>query len=528
MEKKPTDYIGRQIITDAFLIVEAEKIKKREAKAAERAAKEAALKAAKAAAVKAAADRAQARADGADPAADAGADADPDAFEFGLGPDPTEVRWKETTRNGDPVKGFANALLCVEAMGLTCRHDTFLDKYTVEGERLGEFSGELNDPLVRKFRERCVEIFGGFEPGKDASFDALQQTCEQNRFDSLRAQLDVLVWDKVPRVDRWLTTYLGVEDSELHQAYGRLVLMAAVRRPYDPGCVFQHVLVLEGPEGTDKSSTVKVLACGQAEQRPLYFSDSPILHLKEREQQELTKGVWFYEIAELAGMKRADQHAIKRFITAEEDRARAAYAHFNRSQARIPVFIGTFNTDANTGGLVEYLNPGDRRRWWGVLVGKEHPVDIPALQRDRWQLFAEAKVMAQYEVEPWDESGEVRWRSLRLPRKLWAAAGVEQQEREFTSPISDRLSTLYNQLIANPKRSTLGDDNDISVSPGADFIVGKVEVWVSAHLVGKLVGSLDPSGRSTAGAMGAIGWKRVRDRRNGVFPDPVRGYVHGR
>ena len=53
------------------------------------------------------------------------------------------------------------------------------------------------------------------------------------------------------------------------------------------------------------------------------------------------------------------------------------------------MFIGTFNTDADTGDLVEYLNPGDRRRWWPVRVGK---IDIPALVRDRDQLLAEAKV----------------------------------------------------------------------------------------------------------------------------------------
>jgi predicted P-loop ATPase len=191
---------------------------------------------------------------------------------------------------------------------------------------------------------------------------------------------------------------------------------------------------------------VKVLACGQAEQRPLYFSDSPILHLKEREQQELTKGVWFYELAELAMMSRADQYSIKRFITAEEERARAAYAHFKSNQARIAIFIGTFNTDENNDGLVEYLNPGDRRRWWPVRIGAVHPIDLAGLQRDRWQLFAEAREMHS------DGLVERVWRSLRLSRDLWSDATAEQIEREKVDPYVEILAPLYAKAVGRTPR----------------------------------------------------------------------------
>jgi hypothetical protein len=482
-----------EYLAKAKLIVDADKIKKADAKKAAKAAKEAAIVAAKKSAiVKAAADRAEARAAGKDPAPEKD-------YEFKLD-DPPEIQWAETKNNGDPIKGYANALVCVRALDLTCRHDTFLDKYTVVGTRLGDFSGELNDATTRKFRERCVDAFGGFEPGKDASFDALQHVCEQNRFDSLRQQLDVLKWDGTPRVYQWLTTYLGVEDSPLHRAQGELVLMAAIRRVYDPGCVFQHVLVLEGPEGTDKSSVVKVLACGQAEQRPLYFSDSPILHLREREQQELTKGVWFYELGELAMMNRADQFNIKRFITAEEERARAAYAHFKSNQARIAIFVGTFNTDENNDGLVEYLNPGDRRRWWGVRIGVVHPIDLAGLRRDRWQLFAEAKAMHS------DGLGSLVWRSLRLSRDLWAAATVEQIEREKVDPFVEILAPLYSSAVRWYKAHPKGTRDGFKVVPD-------VEVRVATRKVLELLpdnASTLEGGRRVPKAMSKTGWTHMK------------------
>jgi hypothetical protein len=441
----------------------------------------------------------------------------PDArpFEFWAGAPDDDV-WPEIKRNGEPVKGsMLNAEKAIERLKLSCRRDTFSGTYIVESPGMGLFVGELDDALVRKFRELCFEKLD-YEPGKEAAQEALLRMCEENSFNSLQAQLNVLKWDGVKRLDQWLTTYLGVEDTPLHRAQGRLVLMAAVRRAYDPGCVFQHVLVLEGPEGTDKSSTIKMMASGQAERSAQYFSDSPILHLGEREQQELTKGVWFYEIAELAGMRKADQHAVKRFITAEAERARAAYDRFNKSQPRVCIFIGTFNTDANTGALVEYLNPGDRRRWWPVEVGKVCPIDLAALQRDRWQLFAEA--LAQHT----DDFGQREWQPLRLDKSLWGEAATEQKAREVVPAMVDRLSTLFARLR---KRPPVLDVVGTTVENGTDYIVTDAEVWVSAKLVVELVGRWDPSGRNIPGAMGSLGWRRIKDTRGGAFPTGVRGYV---
>ena len=466
--------------------------------------------------IKAAADRAEARAAGAMPGAKdyefkSGGEAIADDD---LGP-PARVVWPEQTRNGRPIKGsMINVRKAIDELKLTMRYDNFLGRYAVEGDGLGQFVGEMDDKVVRKFRELCFYKLG-YEPTKDAAYEGIQRACEERSFNSVQDQLDILVWDGEPRIHNWLTTYLGVEDTPLHRAWGELVLMAAVRRVYDPGCTFQHVLVLEGPEGANKSSVVKVLACGQADKRPLYFSDSSILNKTEKEQMELTRGVWFYEIAELAGMRRADQHTIKRFVTAEEERGRPAYAHFKENQPRIAIFIGTFNTDADTGELVEYLNPGDRRRWWPVRVGA---IDIGALQRDRWQLLAEAKDKA----EPCPILARDDWSPLKLDPSLWADAAEEQKEREISSPIADRFSTLYSRLLASPNVL----DNGKTVTAGTDYIVTDAEVWVAAKTVVEMLPpTLVGDGRNMAAALRKLQWRQVRDRRSGVLQ---RGYVHDR
>ena len=151
-------------------------------------------------------------------------------------------------------------------------------------------------------------------------------------------------------------------------------------------------------------------------------------HKPDREQQELTRGVWIYELAELAGMRKGDLHRIKAFITREEERAREAYARLHSRQARISIFYGTFNTDAVTGRLVEYLNQGDWRRWWGIPVGK---ILLDLLARDRWQLLAEAKEKAQ----PKPELGITEWASLQLAEKFWKEAGIIAAQREVADPL---------------------------------------------------------------------------------------------
>ena len=73
-----------------------------------------------------------------------------------------------------------------------------------------------------------------------------------------------VVWDKVPRLENWLQTYLTVEDSEYVRAIGPRYLISIVARIYDPGCKVDHVLILEGPQGKQKSEALRVLAIKDA------------------------------------------------------------------------------------------------------------------------------------------------------------------------------------------------------------------------------------------------------------------------
>src|SRR5262249_61576793 len=90
-------------------------------------------------------------------------------------------------------------------------------------------------------------------------------------------------------------------------------------------------------EGTGKSSAISILA-GEEN-----FSDQTIIGLDDRAQQENMRGVWLYEIADLAGMSKADVDKTKAFASRVSDRARPAYGRHVVDQPRRCVFFATTN-----------------------------------------------------------------------------------------------------------------------------------------------------------------------------------------
>ena len=330
-------------------------------------------------------------------------------------------KWPDLSDEGEPKRTYRNARAAITALGVVCSYDEFHDRMLVAGHPINQWAGELSDAVNVVLRQLIIDKFD-FDPGKDNIVDAATELCLENRFNPILDYIDGIDWDGKPRLDKWLATYLGAEDSDFNSAIGRLALVAAIRRVRKPGCKFDHILTLEGSEGTMKSTSIVTLASVGN------FSDQTILTASDKEQQELVRGVWLYEIADLAGMRRADVEKIKAFASRTHDRARPAYGRRRIDAPRRCIFIATTNED-------EYLqSQTGNRRFWPTKTGG---IDIDALRLDRDQLWAEAAEI------------EAKGDPLILPKDLWSKASEAQDERRHHDPWDDTLAGIQGHACVN-------------------------------------------------------------------------------
>lgn len=307
------------------------------------------------------------------------------------------------------------------------------------------------------------------------------------RVHPVRDYLTSLVWDGVPRLERWVVSYLGATDTRLNCAFGSLWMISAVARIMQPGCKADHMLTLEGPQGISKSTALRLLA-GTA-----WFTDE-LAEIGSKDAAQQMRGVWIIEIAELDAISRAEVSRIKAFLTRTVDRYRPPYERYVIDVPRQCVFAGSVNPDT-------YLrDETGNRRFWPVRCGA---IDLDAIARDRDQLWAEAVHLYN--------AGAVWWLS---DPELIVQAGAEQEAR-FQSDAWDELIERW--LVTAKQRVNRGyggyddwrDEEVARPTPLTDVDIGEI--------LGKAIG-LDPAKWTRADQMRVSsylkrnGWERYQCR----------------
>lgn len=289
-------------------------------------------------------------------------------------------------RNGAPMgprKSLAN-------LDMIVKHDPFILrklKYNGLSEAVEWDGKRLED-------EDVTVIQVGVEKTYDLQFNAdqmnavLKQTAKQRTYHPVVRYLNRIRWDGEERIDRYLVDYLGATDTPLHRAISRRWFVGCVARAMGKGqrpVKVDTVLILAGPQGARKSTSFRKLAGDD------WFSDTA-LDIRNKDSFQTIRGVWIYELAELAATRPRDAETVKAFLSAETDRYRPPYARNPVNGHRQVVFVGTTNE-------ASFLSdPTGARRFHPVTVGK---IDLEAIERDRSMLWAEA-------VAAW-KAGERWW-----------------------------------------------------------------------------------------------------------------------
>jgi len=269
--------------------------------------------------------------------------------------------------DGANVKGVSLFVQSHRLLKDRLRYNAFIKAIEVDGN-------EMQDLHVGEFRR--IMHHDAFKARKTDVEDEMAAEANRNQYDPLREYLAGLKWDGKPRVDGWMTKYLGVEDRPYSRTVGTKFLIGAAARALEPGCKLDTMLVLEGPQGAFKSTAIRYLFGNE------FFVDNlPDFHSKDSFQQ--LQGAWCIEVAELSALSKADVSDVKQFLSRLVDKFRPPYAKAPISVPRRTVFVGTVNPEDNG-----YLRDSTgARRFWPVVV---QDVWLAGILRDRDQIWAEA------------------------------------------------------------------------------------------------------------------------------------------
>ena len=253
---------------------------------------------------------------------------------------------------------------------------------------------EVNGSPLSAHQQECIYIpiqQRGYLARKSDAKDALAMAAQADAYNPVRDYLDSV--RSGPKVDitRLASFYLRPADLESSPdeptIYDRMLfktLVGAVKRAYEPGCLFDTCTVLKGAQGIRKTTFW----------RKLFGKHFAIFRGRIGDKDALLTlhANWGLELGELDGIT-SMTHAghLKNFLSTECDHFRPPYAAKAVPCPRPSIFVGSCNR-----GDFLYDDTGERR-WW--IIPCEIPdgkkIEIETLEPDVDAIWAAA--VAAYE-----------------------------------------------------------------------------------------------------------------------------------
>ena len=348
------------------------------------------------------------------------------------------------------------------------------------GHPAGEWDEE-DDLMLGEYLLRTHQL--GIK-AKGTLRDGVMMAARSHRFNPVVDLIKKETWDRVDRLDTWLSKVYGLverkdpAERERLQQYasliGRCFFMGLVKRAIQPGCKFDYMLIIKGDQGLAKSTAFRAIAAP-------FFTDNGT-KVGEKDSLMAQQLAWIVESAELESLNKADSTAIKQYLSVQEDLYRPPYGAQMIKAPRHFVNVGTTNADTFLKDAT-----GDRRFWpLEVLT-----VDVELLREMRGQLLAEAlhRVLA----------GEQYWPTREQEKQL-----IFPEHEQFKR--TDSWEDLLHDIVNEPMSHRVGEPAGITV----DF-------WATTKLyaaMGIKADRIDGQGNMDermARAMKALGFDRHRE-----------------
>lgn len=344
--------------------------------------------------------------------------------------------------NGQPICNIDNAVRIYESwpdLKDFVWYDEFYQRlYTTYGCAQGvsrEWTDD-DDLSLTLFMQRTM---GLRRMSDEQIHKAIRVYAHQNKRNEPLDWLNGLVWDTKPRIETFLQDCAGSPDNEYTRAISRNFWISMVARAFRPGCQVDTMLILEGKQGTRKSTLLETIA-GKWHASVKEAIDSNNFFMA-------FQGKLILEFADLSTFHRAELNRLKQIITDRVDRYRSPYDRHAQDHPRQCIFAGTTNDHV-------YLeDPTGARRFWPV---KTTYINIPLVIASRAQLFAEA-VFCFKNAYTWHEVPDTAIDEQEQRRH------VDPWEHLLTDYVAHRMDITTNEIMSNclhiePSRQTRSDE----------------------------------------------------------------------
>jgi len=296
-------------------------------------------------------------------------------------------------------------------------------------------------------------------PSRTLIDELVNTTAARVRVNPVRDYLETLSWDGTPRVETCLP---GVRATTYTRMVARKCMVAAVARVLDPGCKWDHTLVLYGLEGLGKSYWVDRMSQGYSANLGRVGDKDTLLTMQRN---------WIMTADEGFSLRKAEAEAAKEFLTRTVDVFRAPYDSRPMAYPRHCVIWATTNDE-----VFLRRQEGNRRF---LIVQCETKVNFNQLTDEYvGQVWAEAMTLYQ--------AGE----RLYLDDRQSTVAAVEREhfieEDALEGMVSEYLATpvpaSWERMSPEARVQWRADFANDLVAPGPGRIerVCTVQLWVEA------------------------------------------------
>ena len=289
----------------------------------------------------------------------------------------------------------------------------------------------LSASQIKNVHHLIGEVLGESMRGEHAR-SAVEYLLAANQVDPVVEYLESCRGRALSMSWKEITKRVFKTDEPLAVEIFRKWMVGAAKRPLQPGCVMDWLMIICGAEGIGKSAFGRSLIPSSDWYGEL-SSDVDLL-VKEPSRMQMS---WLNELAEVDSMtcgRKSDREKMKNLISIREDVTRLPYAPHPEHVPRAFVFYGNTNR-------TEFITDVESRRTFMISVPEGETIDFMWVQENRDGLWAKA-------LEEIEQGTSC----------TWTRAEYEQvHEHTMQYRIEDPIEVLLDEFLATRNKVSIGE-----------------------------------------------------------------------